>query len=119
MGAPTTDRLGIVRTMLETAPDSAVRGLDAALRSDRSASLDPVRALVRAEAADRAVRDVVLAPLIALCAPRSDGFVQVQLPLGALSRLWKGLRAIEPLAMLWCIPGFREGSWTHAFKLLR
>lgn len=28
-------------------------------------------------------------------------------------------RAIEPLAMLWCIPGFLEDSWTHAFKLLR
>jgi hypothetical protein len=28
-------------------------------------------------------------------------------------------RAVEPLAMLWCIPGFRENSWTHAFKLLR
>lgn len=28
-------------------------------------------------------------------------------------------RAIEPLGMLWCIPGFRENSWTHAFKLLR
>jgi hypothetical protein len=28
-------------------------------------------------------------------------------------------RAIEPLCMLWCIPGFREGSWGHAFKLLR
>jgi len=28
-------------------------------------------------------------------------------------------RAIEPLCVLWCIPGFREGSWTHAFKLLR
>ena len=28
-------------------------------------------------------------------------------------------RAIEPLAMLWCIPGFRDNSWTHAFKLLR
>lgn len=28
-------------------------------------------------------------------------------------------RAIEPLAQLWCIPGFRENSWTHAFKLLR
>jgi predicted dinucleotide-binding enzyme len=27
-------------------------------------------------------------------------------------------RAIEPLAMLWCIPGFRENHWTHAFKLL-
>lgn len=28
-------------------------------------------------------------------------------------------RAIEPLCMLWCIPGFTQGSWTHAFKLLR
>lgn len=27
-------------------------------------------------------------------------------------------RAIEPLCILWCIPGFRSGSWTHAFKLL-
>lgn len=28
-------------------------------------------------------------------------------------------RAIEPLCMLWCIPGFREDRWTHAFKLLK
>ncbi|HEY3785980.1 MAG TPA: NAD(P)-binding domain-containing protein [Steroidobacteraceae bacterium] len=27
-------------------------------------------------------------------------------------------RAIEPLAMLWCIPGFLRNQWTHAFKLL-
>ena len=28
-------------------------------------------------------------------------------------------RAIEPLAILWCIPGFRQNSWNHAFKLLK
>lgn len=28
-------------------------------------------------------------------------------------------RAIEPLCILWCIPGFRENSWRHAFKLIR
>jgi predicted dinucleotide-binding enzyme len=28
-------------------------------------------------------------------------------------------RAIEPLCMLWCIPGFVSNSWTHAFKLLK
>lgn len=28
-------------------------------------------------------------------------------------------RALEPLCMLWCIPGFRQNLWTHAFKLLR
>ena len=27
--------------------------------------------------------------------------------------------AIEPLCMLWCIPGLSGGSWQHAFKLLR
>ena len=39
---------------------------------------------------------------------------------------WEGLdlgtataaRAIEPLAQLWCIPGFRDNKWTHAFKVL-
>jgi len=28
-------------------------------------------------------------------------------------------RAIEPLCVLWCIPGFRQNDWVHAFKLLR
>jgi predicted dinucleotide-binding enzyme len=28
-------------------------------------------------------------------------------------------RAIEPLAILWCIPGFRENHWNHALKLLK
>ncbi len=28
-------------------------------------------------------------------------------------------RAIEPLCMLWCIPGFLRNDWVHAFKMLR
>lgn len=28
-------------------------------------------------------------------------------------------RAIEPLCMLWCIPGFLHDDWVHAFRLLR
>jgi 8-hydroxy-5-deazaflavin:NADPH oxidoreductase len=28
-------------------------------------------------------------------------------------------RAIEPLCILWCIPGFAKNDWEHAFKLLR
>jgi predicted dinucleotide-binding enzyme len=28
-------------------------------------------------------------------------------------------RAIEPLCMLWCIPGFLRQDWMHAFKLLQ
>ncbi len=28
-------------------------------------------------------------------------------------------RAIEPLCMLWCIPGLLKNEWMHAFKLLK
>ncbi len=28
-------------------------------------------------------------------------------------------RAIEPLCMLWCIPGFLGNDWMHAYKVLR
>ncbi len=28
-------------------------------------------------------------------------------------------RAIEPLCILWCIPGFIRNQWTHAFKMLK
>lgn len=28
-------------------------------------------------------------------------------------------RGIEPLCILWCIPGFARNDWVHAFKMLR
>lgn len=28
-------------------------------------------------------------------------------------------RAIEPLSMLWCIPGFLSNEWNHAFRLMK
>ncbi len=28
-------------------------------------------------------------------------------------------RAIEPLCMLWCIPGLKDNEWSHAFRLLK
>jgi predicted dinucleotide-binding enzyme len=31
----------------------------------------------------------------------------------------EGARAIEPLCMLWCIPGFLRGEWNHAFRLMK
>lgn len=31
----------------------------------------------------------------------------------------EGARAIEPLCMLWCIPGFLRNEWSYAFRLMR
>jgi 8-hydroxy-5-deazaflavin:NADPH oxidoreductase len=33
--------------------------------------------------------------------------------------LAEAARAIEPLCILWCLPGFTKGQWTHAFKMLK
>ena len=30
-----------------------------------------------------------------------------------------GARAIEPLCILWCIPGFLRNDWVRAYKVLR
>lgn len=30
----------------------------------------------------------------------------------------KSARALEPLCILWCLPGFLRNDWQHAFKLL-
>jgi len=30
----------------------------------------------------------------------------------------EGARAIEPLAILWCAPGFLRNEWTHAYRVL-
>jgi predicted dinucleotide-binding enzyme len=31
----------------------------------------------------------------------------------------KAARSLEALSQLWCIPGFRDNQWRHAFKLVR
>jgi 8-hydroxy-5-deazaflavin:NADPH oxidoreductase len=43
-----------------------------------------------------------------------DAFGWEVLDLGGV----EAARAIEPLCILWCIPGFRQNEWTHAFKVL-
>jgi predicted dinucleotide-binding enzyme len=64
-------------------------------------------------------------PTMFICGNNDDAKAQVR---GLLTQFgWEtedmgtveAARAIEPLCMLWCIPGLRSGSWSHAFKLLR
>lgn len=43
-----------------------------------------------------------------------DQFGWETLDLGSV----EAARAIEPLCILWCIPGFLRNEWTHAFKVL-
>lgn len=97
MASSPADRLGLVRTLIASAPDSAVRSLELALRGEGAGeALSSIRTLVRDELADRSIRDAVVGPMLPLFTPRADGFGQALFPAGALSRLWRALKQAEP-----------------------
>ncbi|HYE47386.1 MAG TPA: hypothetical protein VEA44_16600, partial [Caulobacter sp.] len=86
-------KAGLLRMLIDGAPDSVLRKLELALGEEtvRDGPLGMVWALVERESRDRAVRDIVLAPIIGLFhGPLAE------LPQGLLGRLWSHLRAAHP-----------------------
>ncbi len=95
MAAIAAHKLQIIRTLVETAPDAALRSLELALSgAGATGSLAAVRGLVEDESANRFVRNNILAPIVPLCAKRAEG--QTQFPPAVLSRLWRALKTLEP-----------------------
>lgn len=64
-------------------------------------------------------------PTMFICGNNDDAKKEVQTILRQFGWEWADMgkveaaRAIEPLCILWCIPGFINNSWAHAFKLIR
>lgn len=95
MAAIAANKLQIIRTLVETAPDAALRSLELALSGAGSqGALAAVRGLVEDETANRFVRNNILAPIVPLCAQRAEG--SVSFPALVLPRLWKALKTIAP-----------------------
>lgn len=96
MAAIAAHKLQIVRTLVQTAPDAALRSLELALSGVGDVGgLAQVRGLVEVETTDRFVRNNVLAPIVPLCAPRTK-IGQISFPKVVLPRLWKALKATAP-----------------------
>lgn len=95
MAAIAAHKLHLIRTLVETAPDAALRSLELALSSaGATGSLAAVRGLVEDETANRFVRNNILSPIVPLCAVRREG--QVQFPAAVLPRLWRALKSVAP-----------------------
>lgn len=64
-------------------------------------------------------------PSMFICGNNDDAKAEVTEILNAFG--WESVdmgkaiaaRAIEPLCILWCIPGFLRNEWNHAFKLMK
>lgn len=96
MVALSAEKRQIVQSVIEAAPDSAVRSLELALASVGAGDglLNGVRALVEVEASDRAVRNIILSPIVPLCQVREGD--ALSFPGQTKARLWRGLKVIEP-----------------------
>jgi hypothetical protein len=90
-------KLQIVKGLVEQAPDKAVATLLMALNADGDLDdgLTMVKAIVEAEANDRRVRNLILAPIAPLCGLRNE-FSHIRFPPRALSQIWRGLKAAAP-----------------------
>lgn len=91
-------KMEIVRTLVESAPDAIVGGLHNALvAADGDTALAGVRRLVESEVADRRLRNAILAPVAPLFV--GDGKVadRIAFPAKALAMLWRVLKEEAPL----------------------
>ncbi|HTX47889.1 MAG TPA: hypothetical protein VME40_00740 [Caulobacteraceae bacterium] len=97
MGDISDKKLQLVRSLIEMAPDAAVRSLLLALSADggHDAGLTRVQRLVETEASDRQARNLAFAPIAPLCAAPTD-FRTLAFPPRTLGLLWKALKDTAP-----------------------
>jgi hypothetical protein len=96
MGGLSEAKFEVVRTLVESAPDRVIGGLQKALSmAEGDSSLGNVRKLVETEVADRRLRNTVLAAVAPLCVG-DGGREGLAFPPRVLSMLWKALKADAP-----------------------
>ncbi len=97
MAALSDRKIEIVKTLVETAPDRIVGGLQRALaETGGDTVLSSVRQLVESEAHDRMLRNAVFAPVAPLCVGDGSGRHSLVFPARALSFVWRGLKVDFP-----------------------
>ncbi|MFI4964936.1 MAG: hypothetical protein ACHP9T_06165 [Caulobacterales bacterium] len=86
-------KIEIVRTLVESAPDKIVGGLQRALAQTGGDSvLAGVRQLVEAEVCDRILRNAIFQPIAPLCVGDGSGTHSLVFPARALAGVWRGLK---------------------------
>ena len=94
--ADSSAKFGAVLSLIEAAPDAALRGLDAALVGADGEAMGKIKAAIRAEQKARGFRADVFAPLTPLTQPRADGVAAPTLPATVLGALWRELKRRHP-----------------------
>jgi hypothetical protein len=92
MAGPTSAQLGAVRMLIEQAPDSALRSLERALANVADGPMGDIRDMVRAEGKDRAMRNLVFAPVMPFFISKPGALPGPRFPLRVCAGLWAMLK---------------------------
>lgn len=97
MTALSERKIEIVKTLVETAPDTVVGSLQAALAdTSPTSALGSVRELVETEVKDRRLRNVVLQPLLPLFRTPVRGETALTFPYRTLGLIWRAMKETAP-----------------------
>lgn len=95
MAGLTSQKIEMLRTLVSASPDELVRTLELAISADGAGGpLAAIGAMVEAEAAERALRFTVLAPVAPMFGAAADG--RPTWPRAALKSIWSALKAESP-----------------------
>jgi len=93
-------KIEIVRTLVESAPDKIVGGLQRALaETGGDTVLASVRQLVETEARDRLLRNAVFHPVAPLFVGDGSDRRSLVFPARAFANIWRGLKTLAPKEM--------------------
>lgn len=94
MTALSQRKIDIVRSLVESAPDKIVGGLQLALaETSEGSALGSVRRLVDMEVGERRLRNTVLQAIAPMCVGDGRSERSLTFPAGVLPLIWRGLRA--------------------------
>jgi hypothetical protein len=115
MGSLKDGQIASVKALIDLAPDSAVHGLEAALKADRSGgAVSLIRDLVNAEAVERRACAAVLSPVLQLCGGSPHDLTRVTFPPGTPRKLWRALKQTAPAEVEHAVAAWLGRAWSDA-----
>jgi len=98
MAVLSASQLQVITTLIDSAPDSAIRSLDMALASEAGTEgpMALIRDMVSSEAGERRARRMTFAPLAGLCGSSGSDGSSKALPGQTLALLWRALKTDLP-----------------------
>jgi hypothetical protein len=108
MAGPTNAQLGAVRTLIESAPEHALRSLKTALATAGDGPMAEIRRLVEAEQRERTFRDAVFAPVAPMFKDRPGRIAGPRFSARTPFVLWAELKRRHPELVAQARAGFEE-----------